>query len=461
MASYLRRCVVMRDRVPGDFQTNEPDKYLYWRPDNTSLPSGGYRNIGFYQETQTKKVRLWVSWKWLQPYVQTQNPAADTNLYTNPQHSYSWSYSALGSPADYVASLDQEISVARQYGLHVILTLYEFPRWANGTADKPDNWDPYGQYTGEPPKPINRLTASGQVKSIEFYPPWDVGVSSPWGRIVEFLIARYRNQLYFLEIMNEPNNQWWPQKQQDGVTPNNLNCTVAQMMQTAQTIKNAYGGLPRLMAPAVNDLVGDDRGQTDHRSFIGPGPASIIQALDYFNFQAAADFAWSHHNYEDVTKDRGDGSLNNNPGFDGNGPGKTYAHGVRNRLKSWADWTGWPRAEPNDPYVMITEGGTRLSTLRSYYYDDTTPESTILAKQAALIERNWKRMKGDADPAYSAEDSPGIGMVANYTWYGDPGFDTGLIRPYDPNVAPNLPPNTPPQERPAYETWEEELLPAY
>ena len=124
MASYLRRCVAMRDRRPGDFQRGVVDKYLYWRPDSQTSQSGGYRNIGFYQETQTKKVRLWVSWKYLQPYSQTANPAADTNSYSNGgQYSYLYS-GALGSPADYVASLDAEIALARQFGFHVILTTY-------------------------------------------------------------------------------------------------------------------------------------------------------------------------------------------------------------------------------------------------------------------------------------------------------------------------------------------------
>src|SRR5215217_1571756 len=95
MATDLRRMVVLGPAgciYPGSAQ---------------DLRSGSNRR--FFQETGTRWVRLWADWPSLVPTADTPDVAK-------------------------VASLDAQIAQARRDGLQVILTLYRFPSWANGTA---------------------------------------------------------------------------------------------------------------------------------------------------------------------------------------------------------------------------------------------------------------------------------------------------------------------------------------
>jgi hypothetical protein len=426
-----------------------PYKYLQWRPEPTTWQGNGYRIGRFHVETGTLTTRIWASWKWLQPYGPTANPATDTTPYNSGPGWYAYS---PGSPADYVRELDNEIAVARSLGLRVILTFWEFPRWANDTADKDFNtYDPCNQHEADG-RPSNRLTADGDLKLLELGPPSWVSSGSYWGKALEFLIARYRTQLYFLEIMNEPNNQWWPQRQCDNSAPTAY-CIASQMFQTAQTLQRAYGGLPLLMAPGTSDVVGDSRAQTSYKTFIGPGSATLLQGLSYWNFGADDKFAWSHHNYADVLHDIGEHSTSPEPTIS-HSAGGTRAHDVRERLKGY--WTGWPNGDAQNPYVMITEGGANLSRIGEIYsinaatYPDPTDlRNALEAKQAALLERNYKRMKGDADASYSAADAPGIGMISNYLWYSPIDLeppDTGLVRRFRFDWGDNF-------KRPAYFSW--------
>src|SRR3954451_11312911 len=94
MASNLRRMVVLG-------------------PSGTINPGGShdYRSASnrlFFSDTRTRWVRFWADWPTLEPA----NGQLDTAR---------------------LASLDAQIARAKRDGLKVILTLYRFPTWANGT----------------------------------------------------------------------------------------------------------------------------------------------------------------------------------------------------------------------------------------------------------------------------------------------------------------------------------------
>src|SRR3954465_11118961 len=95
MASNLRRMV-----APGPSGTITPGGW----PDSRSAS-----NRLFFSDTRTRWVRFWADWPTLEP--------ASGELDTTR-----------------LAALDAQIARARRGGLKVVLTLYRFPSWANGTA---------------------------------------------------------------------------------------------------------------------------------------------------------------------------------------------------------------------------------------------------------------------------------------------------------------------------------------
>jgi hypothetical protein len=436
MASYLRKCVC--PGAPSPFNMNG-EYSLTWSPSDSSL-----RNLRYHANTNTPWVRLFVSWRWLQPYDDTMLPHEDTRTYASQQFPSGEKYHyAPGSPAGYVAFIDEQIRIARDNphkNLKVMLAFWEFPRWANGTATEVSapNYNPNGDRGDDP----------DHLKPLEHRTPADVGPDSAWARIVDWLITRYKDQVYFLEIMNEPNLQWWPQQDPPGNRV--AHKTAAQMFKTAQAIQQRpeNNGLPRLVGPATCDnwaTVQDSRKRTTFQSFVGNGTAGdggLLSELHAIGFTGDVNFAWSHHNYTDVEYDIGDKSQRNNTTW---GAGKTLAHDVRKRLEG--EWVGWPYADGDNPYLLLTEGGARLEKIESIY---GLVEQAALDKQAALLLRNWKRMKGDADLSYSAADAPGIGMLTQYLWHVDPNYGSALREPVATGGG----------RRPAYSTWAD-FLPAY
>jgi hypothetical protein len=335
----------------------------------------------------------------------------------------------------------------------VILTFWEFPRWFNDTASVPDNWDPYGTYDANG-NPVNRVTASGNVKPLEWGAPevdQRLTATGGWGTMLHYLMQRYASDVYFVEICNEPNLQWWPQLPDPRDDPDDTGlgyrvmCGVAVMMSTAQALLDADATLPRVLAPALSD------GRGRRRSFVGYDVIlpDVLQLLPSFNFQASDRFGWSHHNYGDIAYDRGSNTLS--------GRTDNWTADARQRLRDSGIWTGWPHGPADDPdgsnpYILITEGGASLSRIKSLYGPNgtldegrgTVSTTHALAKQSSLIDRAFNRV-------YNGPEAPGIGMFANYLFYSDPRFDTGLC-----HVDGTSDPDDAAVERPAYTTWRNE-----
>jgi hypothetical protein len=270
MASNLRRMVVLG-------------------PSGTINPGGShdYRSASnrlFFSDTCTRWVRFWADWPTLEPA----NGQLDTAR---------------------LACLDAQIARAKRDGLKVILTLYRFPTWANGTdALTPD------QLAATMPDRKLATDPDTKAKSLLFRYPDDLSQAGFFGRFLTTLVTRYsRNNprrpnvdavVDFIELCNEPNYTWWPQ-QAPSTDPANPYATStitiadvgARMFQTAQKITAAYGGEPMLCGPGTSDTTDGGRLRTAYHSFT----ERLLPALQAIGFVAGAKFAWSHHNYTDVT----------------------------------------------------------------------------------------------------------------------------------------------------------------
>jgi hypothetical protein len=289
--------------------------------------------------------------------------------------------------------------------------------------------------------------APTSAKSPLFKYPDDVSPQSAWGDFVDRIASRYSAgnlarpsldaTIDVLEIANEPNLQWWPQQGPStdpanafGAGPVVVQDVLVRMFATAKTIVARYGNEPLLGGPGTADSVGDTRLRTGYDTLT----TRLLAALGTAGFTAGARFAWTHHNYTDVTFDQGAGST---------APASTGVHttsfaaDVRARLVA-GGWAGWPAADPADPGIMLTEGGVTIQSIRRtdrWNIPDSDPAGQR-AKQAELIRRAWDRMAATAD-------GTGIAVLANYLWYTDPNFDSGLCDTFASGGA----------TRPAYTTW--------
>jgi len=406
MAANLRRMVVLG-------------------PSGTINPGGShdYRSAGnrlFFSDTRTRWVRFWADWPTLEP--------ANGQL-----------------DATRLAALDAQIARAKRDGLGVVLTLYRFPTWANGTDALTAD-----QLAATMPDRKSATDPDTKAKSLLLRYPDDVSPASVFGRFLTTLVTRYsRNNrrrpnvdavVDFIEVCNEPNYMWWPQ-QAPSADPANPYATaaitiadvVARMFQTAQQVTAAYGGQPMLCGPGTSDTTDGGRLRTAYHSFT----ERLLPALQAIGFTAGAGFAWSHHNYTDVTYDQGAGSTFPGVATD---PTRLTNRAADTRRRLVGRWAGWPAADPANPQILLTEGGVTLPNIAARW--GIADPAAQRAKQAELLQRNWNRMVNTGEGA-------GIAMLAQYLWYTDPNYDDGLCETAESGGA----------TRPAYKTWK--ALPSF
>ena len=399
MAVDLRRMVVLGPA--GCIYPGSPQDYR----------SAGNRR--FFRDTGTPWVRLWADWPSLVPAPDQPDVIR-------------------------LAALDAQMAQARRDGLRIMLTLYRFPPWANGTQALTAE-----QLAATMPDRRSAAEPDGRAKSLLFRPPDDVSETSPWGRFVELIVSRYGRTspvrpmpdatVDFLEICNEPNLQWWPQQGPSATGdayapgPVTVHRVVAAMFQTAQRIVARYGGEPALAGPGCADLLDSTRLRTGYDEFA----EALLRALAALGFGAEARFAWTHHNYTDVTYDQGAGSTA--PDAATNETRLTNrAADMRRRLVG--RWAGWPAGDPANPSVLITEGGVTLANIVSKW--GIADPTAGRAKQAELLRRNWERM-------FLGPEGPGVAVVSNYLLYTDPNYDSGLCDELEIGGA----------TRPAFAAW--------
>jgi len=372
-------------------------------------------NPAHVRETGTRWIKLWARWDQIQPLPPERVPTERLDDPANP-----------GLP--YVQALDAQIAHARSQDppLGVMVQSYHFPRWANGTGDvvsgrfSRSDFDFHPELRMSPEARAARdYDAPRKLLAFRLPPLERMGVDGIWGRWVRFLYERYMGHrcAFVLDLLNEPNNQWWPQRGAHDAAR-----YAATMMAAAQSVAAEHGHPSPLGAPGTADIVGPTGALlTSYPDFV---PA-LLSHLEADGFEAHPQFIWTHHNYVDMEDDLGAGAP----------APRTRAAYVRDMLAG--RWSGWRGRDASVPGLWLTEGGVRVNRLR-----ERRPEldaAAALELQAELIRRNWDRHASDEGP-----DGPGIEMLTNYLMYTDLGYDTGLREP----VVPGTP-------RPAYETWRE------
>jgi hypothetical protein len=373
-------------------------------------------NRAFLAETGASWVRLWADWPTLQP-----DPARAPD---DPD----------GAGAPFLAALDDQIRVANEDGVKVLLQVYRFPLWANGLeglgaqrntdaeishayADRisPSAWAAY-LAAGRDPSRVNPSR-----RALEFgLPAEGLGPGSAWAAFLAFAFARWHlgrrgsaPYVHGFELVNEPNFQWWPQRAPAaGDDPFALGTLtvqgpLAQIMHTAATIAAPHRSGTLLLAPSFADSELGGRTVTQYDELTG----RLLDALDAIGHVAGPDEVWAHHNYTDLERRLVETKLQ------------------RMRALLAGRWSGF--AEGVAPTVFVTEGGARVSRMAAYY-----PSEDRLEAQALSWTQGWERHFRD-DGA-----GAGVGMLAQYTTYADPRFDCGLLDPWPAVVR-----------RPVYGVW--------
>lgn len=373
-------------------------------------------NPTFFAETHTAWVRLWADWPLLQP--DPSRPPGDPD----------------GAGAPFLAAIDDQIAVANADGIKVLLQVYRFPLWANGLESLgaqrntdaeisyayPDRIAPaaWASYVaaGRDPARVNPSR-----RALEFgLPPDGLGPGSAWAAFFAFCHDRWRlgrrgsgPYVHGFELVNEPNFQWWPQRApaagNDPFAFADLTAhmPMAQMMSTAAAIAGQHNDGTLLFAPSFADSELGGRTVTQYDEFT----TKLLDALDAAGHVAGANQVWSHHNYTDLERRSADTKLQ------------------RMRTLMAGRWAGF--AEGAAPTVFVTEGGVRLSKMAAYY-----PTEDRLQAQALSWQGGWERHFRDDGPG------AGVGMLAQYTTYAEPRFDSGLLDPW-PAVM----------RRPVYDVW--------
>src|SRR3954466_9856243 len=204
-------------------------------PSGTITPgsSHDYRQAGnraFFAQTGTRWVRMWADWPTLMPAASGFEPAM-------------------------IGSLHARLAPARRDGLRIMLTLYRFATWANGTAAM----TPDQLAATMPDRKATAAAPDKRAKALKQRYPAAVSPTSAWGDFVDRIASRYSRgnparpsldaTIDVLELGNEPNLQWWPQ-QGAGDDPANayaagpvvFHDVLTRMFATAKTIVARYGG---------------------------------------------------------------------------------------------------------------------------------------------------------------------------------------------------------------------------
>ncbi len=358
MTADLRKCISL-----GPSGTSKPGTYQDYRV-------GRHRTQ--IAATGTRWIRLWVDWCVFQPHDESTNGPPNVQKPT------------------LVTELRDQLLAARNDGLKIILTTWNFPFWVN-----PDNW---AEMTAKDrpfrpqPKDWNRC----------YVWPDDLSTTGPYARWLDWLLGTYGSLIDALEIINEPNMQCQPQATSTG--GRNAPCKVALMFSTALAVRNRRGTHPLLVGPATVDTI-DNSG--DYGTEYGQFTQELLAFLNAFAFNPGAHFVWSQHSYADQERDLGSNGRE----------GLTRAQ--KTRLALVGRWIAWPNQDPDEPHIWLTEGGVRSANARLYHGDGSSQ------KQADLVRRNWDRMNNNSDGV-------GIWLTTNYLYWDaieDPTFDTGLSPP--------------------------------
>jgi hypothetical protein len=270
----------------------------------------------------TQFISLWIVWPSVDPAGTA--PTSIGNAWAR------WNAapgSALGVPPTNLntalRTLDQQVILANQNSKSVIVTCYHtFPSYTNQRLAT----DPSQAQLG--------------FRELSQRYPHDQDADSPWAWWVGYLCARYAIApanpygphltaysgenasgytislgnpsgafAQFIQMMNEPNYQWYPQQSAGAGWGPDIACVITTMAQSADAIaafvKAAQPFAPNLLMPGLADVgtsVNSPIMQTNYNDVAGQA-AGVLN-----NWSPASGYVgWAHHFYSDVKE----GPLNN------------------------------------------------------------------------------------------------------------------------------------------------------
>ena len=137
-------------------------------------------------------------------------------------------------------------------------------------------------------------------------------------------------------------------------------------MRTAQQVSARLGHTTTLYAPSTSDSDADSRLNTPYDAFA----TLLLDSMAQIGYVPHAKQAWSLHNYSDVEQRT-----------------TLRIQAVRSRLSG--RWRGL--VEGQAPTVFVTEGGARISKMKSLY-----PAEDPLQAQAMSLQTAWINHASDA-----------------------------------------------------------------
>lgn len=401
----LRKCVSMAMfDDPGS--VTDPNDRTYHGTAYSDLRYPGVE--GFFTETRTRWVRFFVEYEYWFP--DTGNPEQDFISYLNQR-----------------VATDFNIIRARQLGLRVILCLRHFSKVVNGSHD----------FTQFPPDAVlmpNTAYSEFMFELMSRYHPVNRFIAplrgAPHGSITDL---HYR-WIDFFEVVNEPNAEL----QLAPTDPDQSRAKKTALMFStcygiAKMLNATYRGpdptnlLPltgsrplRLMGPATADFE-----SLNPYAFTRELLTALTAEEKANRFHLKNNiFAWSHHNYEDVSR-----------GMPLRGSSAQRIRGILEGI-----WGGY-LSSLTDPHIFLTEGGSHRPNgmIPSRQHDDT---------QNRDLEQSIMRLKNDRG---AGGPGAGIEMFTNFLFYSAPQYDSGLCRPSLSKPPP--PPSFASFKRPAYAVW--------
>jgi hypothetical protein len=417
MSTVLRKCLVIS---PGSLQDYRVLRLQPWWPQLRATSS---------------HLRLWADW----PTLQRQR-GVSIDSEANPGYGN-------------LLALDEQIRLAGEDGLKVILMPYRYPRWVNETDRIDASADEYFLFQpenrvrsqlfldwwakrGSAAEAAARKALRDAMKALEYrLPPEGHGVESQWAHYVDFLWQRYVDQapahgrVDYFEVVNEPNLQIWPQRSPSS-RPDDLqgrfdaagsemtiHRAVAQMMATMDEIAGRHGKDVTCLAPSHSDADSPRPRQisvhttTPYSTVAEPFVEFLLDELDRIGFPAGPRWAWSYHNYNDF-------ELN-----------QVRVMSLSQHLDR--RWRG--RRRDGRPELYCTEGGCRLIRVQQRF-GASLPYEEQLRLQADVVREALSRHHRPND------EGAGVTMLTQYTVTAHTSYDCGLR---EANGA----------LRPAFEAW--------
>ena len=361
-------------------------------------------------------VRFWVDWPTLQPSPNFAVGDPNAPNYSN------------------LVGLDEQIKLVNADGLKVILIPYRYPRWINGMAGLTGAAD----FSVMPEDRMTEATWLGWVndgrtpaptsfRAAEYRLPAEGhGPDSRWGGYVKLMFDRWvknadvHGKADYIEVCNEPNLQLWPQRGPSARAEDPrgrfevagsemiIHKAVAEMVTTVEHYRSAFQNDVTCLCCGTSDsAVNPGRRlqiavDTPYGHAEDPFVPKLLAELKRLGFKGGPRWIWSYHNYGDQERST------------------DRVQYLRRELEDG----GWPGLRRDGgPALAATEGGVRLTTMRSLYRPligrNLTHEEE-LKLQARHLERAFHEHRR------STGNGAGVMMYTQYTVTADPGFDTGL-----------------------------------